>query len=338
MALRFTESCDPYSANADLDLKWIRSNTSNVTFNATGGNYGAGAIQMSAADNAQTRKLWPTFSAANLCVGFWFKASGLPTSQSTMLACFNGASSGASLYVTTAGILHYNSGDGLDLTGGQVCDGAYHWIEVKFWNNVANGTHAFYLDNVLQGSHGSFSGTPYAGTNRLYFGGMAGRTTNYDDIIAWDNAGSGLIVADLPLGPQRLRLVKPNGVGTTTQFTPTGAANNYDCVDDSPVNDGDTTYVASATNAQRDLYTFEDLSGVTTIKGAMLNVVAKNPGGGALGLKNVTKSGGTTSAGISLVPFQTYECHMYPVELDPNTSAEWTQTNFNAAEFGYEIG
>ena len=96
--------------------------------------------------------------------------------------------------------------------------------------------------------------------------------------------------------------------------------------------------VSGSTTGNKDTFAFQDLPTVTgSIYGVQVTSVAQKDDAGSRQMKTVCRSGGAdylgnaVSVGTSPLAYST----LYPT--DPNTSAAWTQSGFNAAEFGVEV-
>ena len=157
--------------------------------------------------------------------------------------------------------------------------------------------------------------------------------------IVWDTAGSsGFNSLYTDFIPVQLL---PDGAGSSTQGTPVGAANNWQCVDETFRN-GTTDYVTlDVVTAQKDLYTYSavglpgNVISVAMIPAANLATI------GTARIKCETVSNGTpasTSASrilpnISAVAYgNSLSGFEFPV--NPDTNAAWTVAEIDAAEFG----
>lgn len=153
-----------------------------------------------------------------------------------------------------------------------------------------------------------------------------------DDWHIWDTTGS---ICNTWTNDTRIDSIRPDGAGASTQFTPS-VAPNWDAVNEAQWNS--TDYVESSTAAHQDLYTFSDLShSPVSIFGVLRAAVAQKDDAGARSLKLLTRRSATTYAGSAQALTQGSYGRVYDVqEADPSTSAAWTKTNLNAAEFGIE--
>jgi hypothetical protein len=152
-----------------------------------------------------------------------------------------------------------------------------------------------------------------------------------DDFYVCDGAGSGIWTA--PVGDIRIGVIRPNGTGATTGWTPSGAASNWDAVNDTTPDDDTTTVTAGAAGLS-DLYAMEDVSTGDTILGAQILVNAKRTAEGFATLTPLLRHAGVTTA---LTPrplassyfYRNRECFETMPNGDPLTDA-----NVNALQAG----
>lgn len=124
--------------------------------------------------------------------------------------------------------------------------------------DATSGFASLYVDGVPKLT---WSGN--TGTDIVSLWIMAAVTTNTSQ---WfyrcyaDDAYIDTAVGEADVAPPAVRFVpmRPNGAGNATQWTPVGAATNWEAVDDDPKHDADMTYIESGTNGQLDLYTASD--------------------------------------------------------------------------------
>lgn len=156
----------------------------------------------------------------------------------------------------------------------------------------------------------------------------------FDDMYICDASGS---VNNDFLGPIKVIPISPDGDGDSSDFTPSAGA-NYAAVDDGDADD-DTTYVESSTSTDQDLYTYENVDSGYSIVGVQIQTEVRETDGTDFTLGTVVDSGATNSVDTpQAIAGTSYEILQRMVEVDPNTSALWTATNLNAAQFGIEVG
>jgi hypothetical protein len=162
------------------------------------------------------------------------------------------------LYINADGTLKLCTGD----SDNQVAVGNTHlpqnaWSLIELHVKIADsgGVIEAKLNGLLEAS---FTGDTKPGTettiNNFEFWCMAGNWDVWlDDIIINDATGS---VNNSWPGGLKVLLLKPNGAGSSAEWTPS-AGSNFQCVDEVPVSAAD--YVSVNEDAKLDLYTLEDL-------------------------------------------------------------------------------
>lgn len=218
--------------------------------------------------------------------------------------------------------------------------GVFYYIEIKVLISDTVGTFEIRVDGssklalTSQDTRATGAGTT---ANQIRLGEDASPvnslTFTYDDLYVCDGAGS---TNNNFLGDCRVDAYLPNGAGNSTQLTPS-AGSNYQCVDDTTPND-DTDYVEHATVGNKDTYACGNMSHTpSSIFGVQILANAKKDDAGARSLATVTRSGTTDFDGATAVLSTSYIYYSDIREVDPNTSAAWTKTNFDAAEFGVKV-
>jgi hypothetical protein len=154
-----------------------------------------------------------------------------------------------------------------------------------------------------------------------------------DDLYVCDASGA---TNNTFLGPVTVYTLVPNGAGATTQFTPTGAASNWDCVNEIGGPDT-TTYVASSTTGHIDYYAVEDIPGtVTAVHGVLVHARSMKTDNGARAEKIRCKVGANITTGPSVqVSLNTYANSSIVLNTQPDGSA-WDETAAEAMEIGIE--
>lgn len=217
--------------------------------------------------------------------------------------------------------------------------GAWRYLELKVVEGSGTGSVEIRLDGQVVLTITGLSITTGA---KLYKAGVCVKNNasaitaalSIDDFYLVNTSGS---LNNTYLGDVRIDALRPTGAGTTTQWTPVGAAANWDTVDDALPNEAD--YVTAATLGHRDLYAIQDLPAMTnpSVLGVQSVILASKADAGAAGVKAVAASGAATALGAlhNLAMDPQYFLHVY--ETDPNTSAAWTEAALNAAQFGVEV-
>lgn len=162
-------------------------------------------------------------------------------------------------------------------------------------------------------------------------GSVPGGLPYIDDFYICNSTGS---VNNSFLGDIRVLTVLPTAAGASTQFTPTSGA-NYTTVNDVP--DVTTSYNASSTVGQRDTFTMADIGSQYTVLGAQNSIHAWKSDAGTGNVKIVTRTGATNYYGSSLALGTSVGYYGEVREVNPATSAQWTYTDINGLETGYEV-
>jgi len=227
----------------------------------------------------------------------------------------------------------YYSGNPIATTGpSMVTSAGWYGIEAEITVGSA-GSANVWLNGVQQitatGINTQQSAHAYA--NQVSVGDVQNNIAGMraDDWRVWDNSGS---TQNAPTGTDGRLIAKvASGAGAFAQFTPNGAAANWQCTDEVPPNGG-TTYVSGATSGLVDAYAMP----AAAFTAAPLMVVAvsyasKNDGG-TRSLEIGVDSGGTQGYGPSTAVGSTYAYIQTCIALDPNTGAAWTAAAADAAQ------
>jgi hypothetical protein len=191
---------------------------------------------------------------ANL-IAFFSLGCALPGSNyCTLISFYDNGTLQCSLDVTSTGALaFYRAGTLLVSSSAGLIQSTSvpaHGIEVQIVFHGSAGTVQCWLDGVqviplTTGLNTIQSANAYANQVGLGYAYGTGCAIYSDYLRVWDNTGS---YQNAPLGLDRRKLTKlPASAGDLTQWTPNGAASNWQCCDDASP-DADTTYVSSNGN------------------------------------------------------------------------------------------
>ena len=182
--------------------------------------------------------------------------------------------------------------------------------------------------NTQASGNGTANQVQLGGEIVTYVGGY------WEDLYICD--GSGSIRKDF-LGDLRVQAILPDGAGNYSQFTPSAGA-NYQNVDDSPPDD-DATYNESSAAAQKDSFTMGDLAGglIAEILGVQTNLWMKKTDAGVLTASPFLRISSTDHTAASHSPSaESYADYMRIWEQNPDTAANFSVSDINALEPGYE--
>lgn len=340
MALRFLDGFDHY-ATTDITRKWtIRTGTASAIHSP--GRNGSCLRFTSGSSNALTRTL---DNQSSWVMGFAFQIQSPPTFGSYVMAAWQDAGSvQVDLRLNTDLTLSVTR-NGSSLTGGSSSSAlamdTWYYLEwkVTISNSIAANSckvrvNAVDWINVAAGQDTQATSNPSANQLRIGQSTSGGAlTVLFDDLYVLD--GTGTINNDF-LGDMRVITLLPNGVGNSSGWTPLSGS-NFANVDDA-VPDDDATYNYSSVAGQKDTHACQDLPIVpSSIAGLQVCTLFRKDEAGARQAAAVVRSAGTDYDGSSYSVTDSYAYNLSTWQLDPATSALWTASAVNSAEFGYKL-
>jgi len=160
----------------------------------------------------------------------------------------------------------------------------------------------------------------------------------YDDFYILNDSGPAPY--NTFLGDLRVDTIRPNGNGTTSNFTGSDAdsVDNYLHIDDVDP-DGDSSYIESQTVGHIDLHTLESLA-VTpaTIFGVQPVSIAKKTDTGPRTASHVLRTGATNYTSSAFSPSNgSYLGFPAIWEENPNTVVPWVNADITGLESGIKV-
>ena len=352
MALLYIDGFDAYGS-ADFSRRWADVGGHGMgpgldwQVEAGGGRYGNACARVSSLD---ARRIWHALGGnySNLVVGFAFKVAHAAVSgqyQRIFQTIGNGQ------YGLEIGLSSAGGVDVRRLDGYVVCTAPAANIQANVWyyyelkqtisSSVAAGQVVLRInEQVVAQNAGSFNGTFWT---RSGFGGqivigdalvadtigLCGLQSGFDlgpgrwdDLYALDLTGA---TNNDFLGDMRVEAIYPTGAGTYADFTPTGAASNWQAVADTTI-DNDATYVSGNAVGQKDTYRFAGLSSVpTTVRGFQLSLVTRKDDAGGRILATQLRSGGADfTSGRHLSVGDQYAVYTDIWNQNPNGNVPWS--------------
>jgi len=222
--------------------------------------------------------------------------------------------------------------------------GSYFYIEWKVTIHASAGTVDVRLNGVsiLSLTSQNTRNTANTSWNAAVLGWLelvtdscsANNTnTDFDDLYVCD--GSGAAPWNTFLGDVRVDVRNPTAAGATTGWTPS-TGSNWQNVDDAAPDD-DTTYNSTSTINAVDTFVVQDapVSGAA-IFGVQHCLSLKKMDAGTCTVAPVVRHSSTDYAGSAISPSTSYAYGLVINQTNPGTAAQWTESDFNAAEFGYK--
>ncbi len=170
----------------------------------------------------------------------------------------------------------------------------------------------------------------------------------YGGMVRCDLPYSGPEVDDIYLmsgtlsSPGEVRILAsfPNGAGADANFTPQGASNNWETVDEMD-QDFDTTYNQSnGTSGHRDSFTIQPMSNQVAAAASIPAVIVRcmASANASEQLRPYLRISGTRYYGTAFSPPSgRYQYGQHIWETNPNTSSPWTLSDLDNLEIGYEV-
>lgn len=345
MAIKWIEGFEGFgvtdgNAVSGLSIKYGSSGAdSNFTLRA--GRTGGHCIELSNTINNNTFTTPSLGTITTIIVGFAIKSAAY-NALPDILTILDGATTHITLRLLNSGewrVLRAGVTQlGSDTSGAAVSAGTWSYVELKVTISDASGVVVLkvngteYLNLTSQDTRNGGN----ASCDRIKFIGStnANDDTTLDDIYVLD-AGSS--PNNDFLGSQKVIGIFPEVDGDSEQFTKSTGSDSFALVDDNPHN-GDTDYIESGTSGQMDLWGYAAASGIQSIKGIQINSVCRETDANPFSLKQPCKSGSTISEGSAVAIGSTsYRTINRIMETDPDTSAAWTVSSLNAAQFGVKV-
>ncbi len=144
-----------------------------------------------------------------------------------------------------------------------------------------------------------------------------------------------VVTPPVVLASPGVETLRPNAVGATNAWDPSGATNNWECVDEVPPYDDDGTYAYTTKNNKRDSYNLQDhTTGSGTISNVRVYARARTlPPAKTLAIEIVV--GGITYTGAIQTMTTSYVDYLEDWGQNPNTIAAWTWADIDALEAGF---
>lgn len=350
---QFMDGFDHY-ATADIAAKWSFVGTGTVQIDSTTFRNSGSALRVSGS-GGMVSKL--TGQARNWCVGFaYYCTAGVPAAVTgdgaTLMGFGNnleapiggqigvGHISDGKLHVCRCDVYStvLNTPTELGVTTTVLSANTWYYVELRVFVDDTAGQIEVRVNGVtelnLTGIDTKNQSVDYASVFMLGGGGSSGVTRRYDDLYLRTSSSSTAEAGGF-LGDIKVKPYYPNADGTYTAMTCSTGSTHYTLVDETAPNT--TDYVSSSTALTKDSYGFQDASETGSIKAVQVSAYAYKMDAGFRGAEVFVKSGATEVFGTSQ-PLSTSAKFVTKLwDQDPNTSADWSQTNLNAAEFGVRI-
>ena len=329
--------CADFLATGDLPV-FFTTQGSPVVSSGNGRN-GTNSLRFTSSTGAMQSCQYGFTAMATISLNFAIKVSRIPTiSPITIMQFRDTATLHMDLQLTLAGFLQATrNGTVLGTTSVALVVGVHEHVEMKVLINDSTGTVQIWRNgSALLGPSGLSSQDTRNGGNatcdNVRWGIVTSAIAEPSTVIDI----SDLHIANDHVGDKRVLYLTPNGAGNYTDFAFTGGASNYESVDDA-AQDGDTSYVSSATVTDQDSYTLANLSAGPAIFAAAPVFCSKKTDAGTRSFKPLLRISSTDYLGTEVSPGTTYGYSIDPQLVSPATATAFTISEINAMELGEEI-
>jgi hypothetical protein len=213
----------------------------------------------------------------------------------------------------------------------------WYYIEINVLVNNSTGSYEIRLNgaNILSDSGVDTQDEATDTITRLFLGPLYNEDIQFDDLYVCDGTGSS---HNDFLGDCKVDTVFPSAAGNYSQWTPSGEASNYLCVDETVPND-DTDYVTTNISGEIDTYNFGNLVDYSgeTIHAVALNTCKKKDDVGFMSSYPVIRIGASDYSGEIT---STYDSYLYQQEIwetNPDDSQAWEEEDINSGEYGIKM-
>lgn len=233
----------------------------------------------------------------------------------------------------------FNSGESTITTSGfSFTSTTWYWFEVTFTVSDTVGVLVLKIDGVTYINASGLDTKSNSGYNETWGFARLGNNQNqqyFDDVIFISGDGSGL--NSLP-GVCRVQELLPNGNGNYSQLTGSdgNSTDNYLQVDE-PQTPSTADYNGSATVADKDTYTMEDISTSLTVKGVQAWAYALKSDASAKQGRIMARRASTDASGSDKNLSTDAQFFSEEWDVDPTDSSSWTAANVNSLEVGWEV-
>jgi len=346
MALLWMHSFDQTTTFASLPGTWTQVSGAAPTVQTTNKRTGPNALQMNNA-NPSTSNLRRTIGASlsTFYWGFAFRWNGAAIANSDTFDVVDGSTVQVNVNIALDNTFSIYRGNGTSNllagpSGYALALGQWHFIEIGGTIDNTAGTITVRVDGsqilTVSGVDTQATGNAFATAVGWVLGPQVS-AYQIDDLYLCDSTGSR---NNTFLGDVKVALLKPNGAGSSTQWTIGGsspAPTNWESVDE-VTNDDDTTQVNSSTVGQKDLYAMENLGSTAgSVKAVAVTYRVKKDDAGTRTVKSKVKHSGSEANGANFNPSTSYAYQQDVFETNPSTTSPWTPTEVNAMEAGIEV-
>jgi hypothetical protein len=268
--------------------------------------------------------------------GIAFYTSSLPYDHYFLGFANSANNMNVELRIDTLGLLYVpiRQGAAYYYTNIYISINTWYYVEMKAYCASSGGYVIVRLNGVeilnVSGINTAYSsGNP--NTERVKIRGHDGFF--FDDWYICDNSGT---KNNDFLGDIKVLSYTPTRDGSRIDFSPVGAASNYQAVNETLQN-SDTNYVTQSGIGMYDLYGFTAPSISGSLLGIQQTVTARKDDSGTRFIKLIGSYGSNNAESSSISLLDTYRTYFNIYESRIGTNEDWSFNDLNSAEFGFKI-
>lgn len=344
MTLALFEGFDALNNTSAQTFYTTNSGTwgTNITVEDTppAGRLSTGALKFINTTSGVYLRLPPSLTSASLVVGMAVYKTATSLQPYVMYFINESDATQVTVQWITAGNFRLFRGVGgttVATTANTFAINQWHYLEVKI--TIADaGSYDIRVNGVSEASGSADTRNVASSATIEYIHFAGGATTShhvwYDDIYILNQGGSA--PWNNFLGDCTCSIIRPDGAGNSTTWTPS-AGSNFQNVDDT-TSDSDTTYNSTGTPSNIDLFTLGAAPATTgTIYGIQEKVVARKTSTGDRIARPIIRTNSTNYEGSDFGLSPSYVGRNHVWEQNPNTAASWTISDVNGLEAGVKL-
>ena len=340
MAILWLDGFDNYpSGTAETTAKWTDLDASTQVTWPAGYNQGF-CLHMANGSGGTQHYSTSWTGVSTIGIGMWFRPGNVPAGDQQLFRLNEGATTHVGVGRDSSG----NWGVGRGTTNAPIWtstkamqSNVWQHVELIVTINNTTGSVELKIDGNTEINQTTID-TQNGGTGVIDQWSIVRNTSwnwDMDHVYVFDTTGT---FANTFMGPStEIYTLSPNAAGDSSGWTRSGGTANYEMVDEVP-SDSDTTYVSDGTTNTQDLYNMADLpSNVGTIHHVETSVWGKNEAAGTGGVILQAKHSTSTNDGSSQNFTTGYVRYLQGFPTNPSTSAQWTKSEVDAAQFGFKV-